>query len=245
MLVFVALMVAGLLLPPAGDLLGGSAAAIPVALVLGAGAAALYARFAGVRSFATVLSPAPLIVLVLFLVVSPVNGLMFPAEAGPRGRRPGALATPIVQIVLDELPQTTLAGADGEIDAELFPNSPGSRERRPGTATRPRSTTSPRGGPGTAHRERPAPGPLPTARDHPRSLFTLFERSHELTVIEPITDLCPERLCADERAGTVDRLAVAASPTSRSSCSTCCCRRTCATACPRSTASGRGSRPAR
>ena len=46
MLVFVALLVAALVLPPVGDLLGGSAVAVPVALLVGAGAAALYARAA-------------------------------------------------------------------------------------------------------------------------------------------------------------------------------------------------------
>ena len=122
MLVLVALIVAALLLPPAGDALGGSALAIPVALALGAGAAALYARAAGVRTFVTVLSPAPLIVLLLFLVVSPVRGLLFPSEAGGAVAGPARSSTPIVHVVLDELPQSTLADADGRIDAELFPN---------------------------------------------------------------------------------------------------------------------------
>jgi hypothetical protein len=51
----------------------------------------------------------------------------------------------------------------------------------------------------------PHEGSLPTVRDHPRSLFTLFARSHDLTVIEPITDLCPQRLCSEEGPGTLDR----------------------------------------
>jgi hypothetical protein len=40
-LVFVGLLAAAILLPPIGDLLGGSAIAVPVALLLGAGLAAL------------------------------------------------------------------------------------------------------------------------------------------------------------------------------------------------------------
>ena len=54
--------------------------------------------------------------------------------------------------------------------------------------------------------EQPRAGTPPTAHDHPRSLFTLFERSHEQTVIEPITAVCPARLCDDARPGTMDRL---------------------------------------
>jgi len=207
MLVFVALLVAGLLLPPAGDALGGSAAAVPVALALGAGAAALYARFAGVRSFATVLSPAPLVVLILFLVVSPVRGLLFPSDAGGEVAGPARSGTPIVHVVLDELPQSTLATAGGEIDAELFPEF--ARLARTSTWFRNATTVddlTTEAVPAQLTGMQPRQGRIPTTRDHPRSLFTLFERSHELTVIEPITDLCPDRLCADERPQTVDRL---------------------------------------
>lgn len=206
MLVLVALIVAALLLPPVGDLLGGSGIAVPVALLLGAGAAALYARASGVRSFVTVLSPAPLIVLVLFLVASPVRGLVFPGEAeGSAG--PSRSATPIVQVVFDELPLTTLMGTDGRIDAQLFPNF--ARLARTSTWYRDATTVddlTTEAVPAQLTGLRPRAGRLPTARDHPRSLFTLFERSHRQTVIEPITDVCPERLCADVRPGTADRL---------------------------------------
>jgi len=207
MLVLVALIVAGLVLPPAGDALRGSAVAVPVALLVGAGAAALYARATGVRSFVTVLSPAPLIVLLLFLVVSPVRGLLFPSEAGGAVAGPSRSTTPIVHIVLDELPQSTLADADGRIDAELFPNF--ARFARESTWYRNATTVddlTTEAVPAQLTGEQPQPGSLPTTRDHPRSLFTLFEHSHDLTVVEPITDLCPERLCEKVRAGAMDRL---------------------------------------
>jgi hypothetical protein len=208
MLALVGLIVAALLLPPAGDLLGGSWLAIPLALALGAGAALLYARAAGVRSFVTVLSPAPLIVLALFLVVSPVRGLLFPSEAGGAVAGPSLRSSvPIVHVVLDELPQSTLANADGEIDAARFPNF--ARLARESTWYRNATTVddlTTEAVPAQLTGERPEQGRLPTTRDHPRNLFTLFERSHELTVVEPITDLCPERLCEKVRAGIGDRL---------------------------------------
>jgi len=37
--------------------------------------------------------------------------------------------------------------------------------------------------------------PIPAYQDHPRNLFTLFGRSHDLRVYEPLTSLCPPRLC--------------------------------------------------
>ena len=207
MLVFVALLVAGFVLPPAGDVLGGSAVAIPVALLVGAGAAALYARFSGVRTFATVLSPAPLVVLVLFLVVSPVRGLLAPSEAKAAVPGPSTSSTPIVQVVLDELPVSTLVGPDGKIDAALFPNF--ARLARESTWYRNATTVddlTSEAVPAQLTGEQPRVGSLPITRDHPRNLFTLFEDTHQLTVVEPITDLCPERLCADVRPATIDRL---------------------------------------
>jgi hypothetical protein len=207
MLVLVGLIVAGLALPPAGDLLGGSSVAIPVALLVGAGAALLYARAAAVRSFVTMLSPAPLIVLLLFLVVSPVRGLLFPSEAGGAVAGPSRSETPIVHVVLDELPESTLADASGSIDADLFPNF--ARLARESTWYRNATTVddlTTEAVPAQLTGEQPQQGSLPTTRDHPRSLFTLFEHSHELTVVEPITDVCPERLCEKVRAGAMDRL---------------------------------------
>ena len=207
MLVLFALIVGALLLPPAGDVLGGSGAAIPVALALGAGAALLYARTAAVRTFVTVLAPAPLIVLFLFLVVSPVRGLVLPGDDGAGVAGPARSSVPIVQIVLDELPESTLANTRGEIDAELFPNL--ARFARESTWYRNATTVddlTTAAVPAQLTGELPEQDALPTARDHPRNLFVLFQRSHELTVVEPITDLCPERLCGNRRPGTLDRL---------------------------------------
>jgi len=206
MLVFVALLVAAFVLPPAGDVLGGSALAIPVALLIGAGGAALYARVAGVRSFVSVLAVAPAVVLLLFLVVSPVHTLVLPSEAaavaGPRQS-----TVPIVHVVFDELPLSTLVDADGKIDAELFPNF--ARLARASTWYRNATTVNDLTAaavPAQLTGEQPGQNELPTVRDHPRNLFTLFEHSHRLTVVEPITALCPERLCSTTRVNRLDRL---------------------------------------
>ena len=206
-LVLVAVCVGGLLLPPAGDALGGSALALAVALVLGAAAAALYARAAAVRSFVGLLAPAPLVVLILFLVFSPVRELVLPDDESGALAGPGRSSTPIVHVVLDELPETTLAHASGELDDELFPQlarfARGATRYRNATTVDDLTTGAV---PAQLTGMRPRADSLPTARNHPRSLFTLFERSHELAVIEPITDLCPERLCGEARPDAVERL---------------------------------------
>jgi sulfatase-like protein len=207
LLVFVALLVAAFVLPPVAELLGGSAVAIPVALALGTGAALLYARVSGVRSFATLVAVAPVVVLVLFLLVSPVRGLLFPSEAGGAVAGPARSSTPIVHVVLDELPLSTLLGTDGKIDARLFPNF--ARLARESTWYRNATTVDDMTAgavPAQLSGSRPPDGALPTTSDYPRSLFTLFERSHRLTVVEPITAICPERVCGSTRPGTWDRL---------------------------------------
>ena len=53
---------------------------------------------------------------------------------------------------------------------------------------------------------RPREGDLPIASDHPQSLFSLLSRSHRLSVIEPITDVCPADLCPEHRPDMKDRL---------------------------------------
>jgi len=152
-----------------------------------------------------VLSPAPLVVVLLFLVVSPVRGLLFPSDAAATEPASDA-TTPIVHVVFDELPLTTLTTPDGTIDAGLFPSF--ARLARTSTWYRNATTVddlTTEAVPAQLTGELPQAGRLPTTRDHPRNLFTLFERSHALSVIEPITDLCPERVCADVRPGTADR----------------------------------------
>jgi hypothetical protein len=207
MLVLVGLLAAALVLPPLGDLFGGSAVAVVVALGVGAGAAVLYARAAALRSFLTVLSVAPVVVLLIFLVVSPVRGLLFPSDAGGAVAGPTRSTVPVVQVVFDELPTSTLTRADGTIDADLFPDF--ARLARASTWYRNATTVNDLTAsavPAQLTGEQPGANELPTTRDHPRSLFTLFERSHRLTVVEPITALCPERLCGTTRPGTAERL---------------------------------------
>ena len=210
LLVLVALLVAALVLPPLGDVLSGSAASIAVALAVGAGFAVLYARVDGVRTFLTFLSPAPLVFLVFFLVISPVSDLLRTGEATAAVDGPARSSTPIVFIVLDELPLSTLTGRDG-IDAERFPNL----ARLAADATWYRNATTVADStaeavPAQLTGELPEAGELPTSTHHPRSLFTLFRRSHELTVVEPITDVCPARLCPEPRPPVRARLSALA-----------------------------------
>jgi hypothetical protein len=206
-LAFVGLLTAAILLPPIGDLLGGSAIAVPVALLVGAGLATLYARAAPVRSFLTVLSPAPLLFLVLFLFLSPVSELVLPEGGAEAVAGESRSRTPVVMIVFDELPATSLMDAEDRIDARRYPAF--ASLARDATWYRTATTVAGRtteAVPAMLTGNRPREGDLPIAADHPQSLFTLLSRSHRLSVVEPITDVCPTDLCAEDRPDMADRL---------------------------------------
>jgi hypothetical protein len=205
--VLVGLLAAAILLPPIGEALGGSALAVPVALLVGAGLAALYARAAPVRSFVTVISPAPLLFLALFLLLSPVSDLVLPEGGAEAVAGESRSRTPVVMIVFDELPATSLMDAGDRVDARRYPAFASlARDAtwyRTATTVAGRSTEAV---PAILTGRKPREGDLPIAADHPQSLFTLLSRSHRLSVVEPITDVCPTDLCAEDRPGTADRL---------------------------------------
>ena len=91
----------------------------PLILVAFALAAVAFHRFEPVRSFATVLGPAPVLVVLLFLFGSPVRQILFPADgADLAGPRPSA---PVVMIVFDEFPTLSLLDRRGELDRRTFP----------------------------------------------------------------------------------------------------------------------------
>jgi hypothetical protein len=206
-IVFVGLLSAAILLPPIGDLLGGSALSVPVALLAGAGLATLYARAAPVRSFVTVISPAPLLFLVLFLFLSPVSELVLPEGGAEAVAGESRSSTPVVMVVFDELPATSLMDSRDRVDARRYPAF--ASLARDATWYRTATTVAGRtteAVPAMLTGRRPREGDLPIAADHPQSLFTLLSRSHRLSVVEPITDVCPTDLCAEDRPDVADRL---------------------------------------
>ena len=112
--------------------------------------------------------------------------------------------TPIVMVVLDEFPVSSLLAGDGEIDAERYPNF--ARLARDGTwysrATTVHEHTT-HAVPAILDGRLPQAEALPTLSDHAQNLFTLLGESYDLRVVEPITHLCPRRYCAGEHRGSV------------------------------------------
>lgn len=166
----------------------GAAAACCGAFVL------LYHRSAGFRQVVRLLSLAAVVVPVAFLASGDVRSLVWPSDwtAATGARRPA----PVVVVVFDELPLTSLLDSSGAIDATRFPKF--AELARTGTwyanATSPAPVTN-YAVPAILSGLYPSRSRVPSAEDYPQNLFTSLAGSHELFVHESATRLCPTDLC--------------------------------------------------
>ena len=187
--------------------LAGTVPALAIALGLGGAAVLAYVRLPPARTFLTVLGPAPIVFLALFLLVSDVSDLVFPGSADVQAAHVRASA-PVVLVIFDELPVHSLMRADGRIDKRLYPNF----ARLAGDATWYRDTASvdqdtPYAVPAVLDGRLPRQDRLPVAADHPENIFSLFGGRYQLHVSEDATALCAPSLCKDaNRPGFSRRL---------------------------------------
>jgi hypothetical protein len=207
-LLFTAGLIAGFALQLlADDLSASSGVLIPLAAALGGLGAIAYMRARAIRSMLTVLSPVPLLFLVIFLLFSPVSELVLPQAESQAVAAKITSDTPVVMIVLDEFPIAYLMDQRYRIDAERFPNF--AKLARSSTWYRNATTVADvttQAVPAMLSGKRSRRDSLPTESDHPDNLFTLLGRSYALDVHESATQLCPEQLCARSRASISDRL---------------------------------------
>jgi hypothetical protein len=187
--------------------LAGTVPALAIALGLGAAAAVAYVRLPPARAFLTVLGPAPIVFLALFLFVSDVSDLVFPASADVQAAHVRATA-PVVLVIFDELPVHSLMAADGRIDARRYPNF----ARLARDATWYRNTASvdqdtPYAVPAILDGRLPRQDHLPVAADHPQNVFSLLGDRYQLHVREDATALCAPSVCTDaDRPGFRGRM---------------------------------------
>jgi arylsulfatase A-like enzyme len=170
-------------------------------IVLGALFGFVYVKATAARQWLSFASFAPLLFVVLFLVSSSVTSLVFPsdveaAELGSPGNAPS-----VVMITFDEWPTSSIVGADGQIDAEHFPNL----ARLAGDATWYRNETTVTTStwyavPTILTGRFPEDGEIPEASSHPENLFTFLGGTYRLSASETVTRLCPRSLCSDSQA---------------------------------------------
>jgi hypothetical protein len=208
-LFFVALFVALIAIQALKDVTPGAASAVLILIAASFGvlAAVAYARATGLRSFVTVLSPAPALFLAIFLFFSPVSDLTF--ASGSAETANVSSRVPVVMVVFDEVSTIAFEDAHERIDPVLYPNLAALAR----DATWLRYATAPTDMTGTATptiltgtlAERYHP---PVLASYPHNLFTLLGRRYRMKVSQEATDLCPRDLCEDasgESAAARDR----------------------------------------
>ncbi len=187
----VALLVALTVLPPLGRAALPAVATFGLAAMLGVAAAVGYARLKGVRSTATWLALAPVVFAAAFFSRDGVVMLMLRGEAPLVSVGPIERPAPIVFVVFDELPVTSLLDERGGVDSSRYPNFARLARRslwlRSATSidsmtlqAMPAILTGMLPG----ERRRPA-----TASAHPRNLFRALGSHYAMHVVEPLTML--------------------------------------------------------
>ena len=198
-LALVGLLAAAIALQALGELADGPAALlIAAAAALGSGAAVALCPNGWLPSLLTVLSPAPVLFVCLFLFFSDTKELVLPedeveaaeiAVPGKHARR-GHPARRVPGHDADE--------RRGQIDRTPVPEL--RRARRPGHLVSERDhrgRSDAARDPAVMTGTYPTHDELPTAADHPDSIFTLLGGDYAMNVAEPVTSVCPQSLCGE------------------------------------------------
>jgi hypothetical protein len=179
--------------------------AVVLALVLGAFGAFMYRRVEAVRMFASVLSIAPVVSLFVFISNDSVRRLLVEDHELVESEIAIETDYPIVLVIFDALPLSSLLTLEGSIDRVQFPGFASLADDS--TWFRNTGAVSP-----WTMSAVPAilTGRLPnrlldaTLADHPKNIFTLLAGSYEMHVEERYTALypAPEGEARDDGAPT-------------------------------------------
>ncbi len=169
---------------------------IIVALIAGFGLAWFYGYGRFLRSLTDILIPAPVVILIVFFFFSQSSELITGSgDAEPFDVEVGNPA-PVVMVIFDEFPAGSLMTPGDRINDRRFPNFAELADQSDWY----RDTTT--GGsyttiavPSILSGLDPERDKLPTAHDHPNSIFTLLGKTYDIDALEPITQICPESLC--------------------------------------------------
>jgi hypothetical protein len=190
------------------------------AIVTGIAVTYAYSRFNFARLFLSILSPAILIFPALFLFHSPVYKIVF-VKHNPQsihasfndqnGSVPATSTTrdfpPIVIVVFEELPSTSLMDRDRQIDPVRYPNFAAIAQDaywfRNATTV---SSTTVDAIPAMLTGIYPDKPRLPNSTDYPDNIFTLLSMAYDLNVYETVTQLCPYNLCERETVSFTERM---------------------------------------
>jgi hypothetical protein len=176
-------------------------ASVLLSLLAAGGGTVAYARTTFLPATLSVLSPAPVLFLIIYLFLAPSAGLWLPRSEPDAAEATASSDPPIVFIVLDEFPTASLLDAKGKIDESRYPNF----FRLAGRSTWYENATTvadqtERAVPAIASGQRKDGDGrgMPVARAEPESIFTLLGGEYDIDAIETVTQLCPRSICERE-----------------------------------------------
>jgi hypothetical protein len=162
-----------------------------------------YAAWPALKLWLRYLAPAPLVFALVFLLISPVSKLVLPQGGGTvDANAPGVRINPkhpVVMVLLDEFPLTSLLDAKSQIDPRLYPNF----AKLAGQSTWYRNATAVSGLTNWAvpamlsgrYPTKAQEEASPTAAQYPDNLFTLLGKSYPIEQFQVVTQLCPADVC--------------------------------------------------
>ncbi len=152
-------------------------------------------RLQTMRLFLTFLSPGIIVVPILFFINPTLQRAFIQSTPNVLQTQKAERPVPIVMIIFDEFPITSLLDNNLKIDETRFPNfsflQKNSHWFRNATSV---SDGTELAVPAILTGRYPKKA-LPTFSDHPENLFTLLAPSYEIYAEETVTELCPQNLC--------------------------------------------------
>lgn len=167
-----------------------------LALAVGAATPFAFQRYEAARLLFRYLSPAPLLVPLLFTFATPAGGTIIDKEFAALGASPTNPVN-VVLVILDEFPVASLIDPEGNLRADRYPNF--ARLATEGTWFRNAVTVEQQtefSVPAMLTGSVPDQDLEPFAGQYPNNLFTTLAGSYQMEVDENITRLCPLTVCA-------------------------------------------------
>ena len=172
-----------------------------LAAILSIGLLVIYTRTQVWKMFLSFLSPAILIVPVLFLFNNSIRSLLEPEQTGSsHATAVDSKLSPLLFIVFDEFPTNVLLADDGDIDVGRFPNFSAIANDAywfPNATTVATSTVL--AIPAILTGRYPDSYRMPHQGEYPDNLFTWLGKDYDLHVQEAVSAMCPASLCSAER----------------------------------------------
>lgn len=177
------------------------------AVVAGSIAVGLYGGNEAVRRWGGMLALLPPVVVGWFWLSLPPS--LITADGAEAATVERAEPNDVVVMIFDELPLSSVVDSEGELLADLFPGF--GRLAEDGTWYRDAvtvETLTAEAVPAILTGSAVTDGAPPVASAYPNTVMNLMSETHDVTMTEAITDLCPPSVCTRRRGPAFDRWSV-------------------------------------